>query len=359
MDNNIEVYRPGAAPQRAVSLFEDGAAFNEAWAMAERFSRSELVPAHFRGKPQNIIFAMDIARCTGSNPLVVMQSLYEVRGKFGFEAKYLIAAVQSSGRYDPIRYRVKSLGTKRVKGIEIEDKECVAWAKDRKTQEIIEGPPVSCAMAVMEGWWTRNGSVWPTMTDLMLQYRAASMWVKLYCPNVMFGMQSTEELWDVTPKGKPTIHDEENDQRRMVEEETVEVVQPRGGKRRAAKKAEPTVVDAVTVDEPKAESEAEVPPNPIDASELEPEPDPEPKANGEELKLSGEEPAEKTVEGWLKTIGVDYSTLQHAAKEAGWWENPEQYASASDLPEDAKDFMRKHRRSLVSQLTKFQNMLNK
>ena len=52
-------------------------------------------------------------------------------------------------------------------------------------------------MAKKEGWYSKNGSKWQTMEDLMLRYRAATFFGRLYTPDLLMGMQTKEELDDV------------------------------------------------------------------------------------------------------------------------------------------------------------------
>jgi hypothetical protein len=51
-------------------------------------------------------------------------------------------------------------------------------------------------MAKAEGWVSRKGSKWATMPELMLMYRAASFFGRLYAPEVLMGMHSMEEIQD-------------------------------------------------------------------------------------------------------------------------------------------------------------------
>jgi hypothetical protein len=55
------------------------------------------------------------------------------------------------------------------------------------------------AMAKREGWATKSGSKWATMPDLMIRYRAAAFWGRLYIPELLVGIQTQEEVLDVQP----------------------------------------------------------------------------------------------------------------------------------------------------------------
>jgi hypothetical protein len=55
------------------------------------------------------------------------------------------------------------------------------------------------AMAKREGWATKSGSKWQTMPDLMIRYRAAAFWGRLYIPELLVGIQTQEEVLDIEP----------------------------------------------------------------------------------------------------------------------------------------------------------------
>jgi hypothetical protein len=54
-------------------------------------------------------------------------------------------------------------------------------------------------MAKAEGWLTRAGSKWQSMPELMIRYRAASFFGRLYCPDILNGMYTADEVADFAP----------------------------------------------------------------------------------------------------------------------------------------------------------------
>ncbi len=52
-------------------------------------------------------------------------------------------------------------------------------------------------MAEAEGWSKKSGSKWKTMPELMLSYRAATFFGRMYCPDLLMGMQTQDELQDI------------------------------------------------------------------------------------------------------------------------------------------------------------------
>jgi hypothetical protein len=90
-----------------------------------------------------------------------------------------------------LQYRVTGKG---------DDLACQCVAKEISTGAALEGPTVTMAMAKAEGWATKSGSKWRTMPDLMIRYRAAAMWGRLYIPDMLIGISySQEEVMDIEP----------------------------------------------------------------------------------------------------------------------------------------------------------------
>jgi len=166
-------------------MLAGGEAFAHIQRVAKMFSSSSLIPDTFKGNIANCTIALEMAHRMGANPMAVMQNLYIVHGKPGWSAQFIIACLNQCGKFSPIRFRIIGDG---------DDKTCTAWAKELESGETLEGPPVSIGMAKKEGWATKSGSKWQTMPDLMLRYRAATFFGRLYAPDLLMGMQSHDEL---------------------------------------------------------------------------------------------------------------------------------------------------------------------
>jgi hypothetical protein len=80
------------------------------------------------------------------------------------------------------------------------DRYCVAWAKSKADKTTLEVPKITLEMAKSEGWSTKNGSKWITMPELMLRYRAAAFFARLYAPDITLGMLTAEEAIDTTER---------------------------------------------------------------------------------------------------------------------------------------------------------------
>lgn len=219
---------------RTIGVFENDAAFRHAQRVAKMLCLSALMPEHFRGEENlgSVVIVMDIAARLKLNPLLVAQQIYLVYGKPGYSAQFVIAVMNTNADFGKLRYEMTDHGEKtfeynytegfgqnkqrKTGKATLHDIECVAWAlegKDKlpegintlaKAKEaglaILEGPPVSMSMAFKEGWYAKDGSKWQTLPDLMLRYRAASFFGRLFAPELMMGLPTVDELEDRGPE---------------------------------------------------------------------------------------------------------------------------------------------------------------
>jgi hypothetical protein len=177
------------AIQQNNSAFSSITNFESAQRMAMALCSSDLVPETYRGKDKigNALIALEMSQRIGASPLAVMQNLNIIHGRPAWSSSFIIAALNTCGRFSPLRFRVEGTGESQI---------CIAWAYDKSGGEILEGPQASIAMAKAEGWYQKNGSKWKTMPDLMLRYRAAAFFGRLYAPDVLNGMHTADEVED-------------------------------------------------------------------------------------------------------------------------------------------------------------------
>jgi len=164
--------------------------FEHAQRVAKMLASSSLIPKEYQGNIQNTMIALEMANRIGTSPLMVMQNLYIVHGKPSWSSTFIIAALNSSKKFSPVRFEMGGDG---------EEYGCYAWAYDADNKEKLMGPKITMKMAKAEGWIDKNGSKWKTMPELMLRYRAAAFFGRLYAPEIMMGMQTFEEVIDITP----------------------------------------------------------------------------------------------------------------------------------------------------------------
>lgn len=192
-DTNTQIQK---AENLAVGFFDAGA-FAHMQRVAKMFSSSQLVPQQFQGEAgiPNCVIALEMSQRIGASPLAIMQNIYIVHGKPAWSSQFLIACVNSSHRFSPMRFRqTGERGT--------DSWGCVAWALDQGGEKL-ESPEVNINMAKKEGWVSKNGSKWLTMPELMLRYRAATLFARLYAPELTMGIRTDDEVLDVEAEVMP------------------------------------------------------------------------------------------------------------------------------------------------------------
>ena len=170
----------------------------KAYKFANIFAKSDIVPSHYRGKPENTFIAVQTAYRMNLDPMLIMQNTYVVSGKLGMNSTFAISLANSSGIFDGgIRYRVEGNG---------EELKVTAYANLKKTGEEISYA-ISMRDASAEGW-TKN-SKYKTLPDLMLRYRAAVFLIRTHVPEVLNGMHMVEEIEDTMIASGIKLVDEE------------------------------------------------------------------------------------------------------------------------------------------------------
>lgn len=213
-------------------VFGNVTSFEAAQRMAQALAKSTLIPEQYRDSVSNCLIAMEMANRVGMSVLMVMQNLNMIDGKPSWAATFLVASINASGRFSPLRYEREDRGQKKVvyaepvwdsnkpgkggkmgaytyvtKEMTVNDYAFRAVAIDAVNGEKLVGPWVSIEMAIQDGWYHRKGSKYKTMPEVMLQYRAASFFSRLYCPEISLGMHTADEVMDYA--ASPTIVDTE------------------------------------------------------------------------------------------------------------------------------------------------------
>jgi len=238
-------------PDERIDMFS-ARGFALAQRIAQAFATSDAVPAIFQAQlPKkekgvvvawldnpaafgNCLVAIETAQAVGMSITAVMQNANVIEGKLSWSGKFIIAAVNASKRFTPLRFDVQELGMMTAKykekdgwndqkkkfnmvehTVELENIVCRAWAlpygmdfpkgvytlaqAEAAGLPVIKGPKVSMKLAVEEGWYAKPGSKWQTdMKDLMMMYRAGAYFGNIHAPDVVMGMgRTTEEAQDM------------------------------------------------------------------------------------------------------------------------------------------------------------------
>jgi hypothetical protein len=161
--------------------------FEHAQRVAKMIATSTLVPDKYQGRVDNVMIAMEMANRMNISPLMVMQNLHIVKGNPGWSGSFVIAMINGSKRFDD-DLEFEFTGEK-GKG----DYGCRAF--QYKKGKRVESTKVDWNMVVGEGW--DKNSKWKTMTDQMFMYRSAAFFGRAHTPDLLMGMQTAEEVYDV------------------------------------------------------------------------------------------------------------------------------------------------------------------
>lgn len=171
------------------SIFSTISSFEDGQRIAKGLASSDLVPAAYKNNIPNTMIALEMANRLKISPFEVMQNLDIIKGKPSWSSTFIIASINSCGRFKPLRFEFVGVPKSDEYG-------CRAYTEDLDGNKLI-GPTVTWLMVKSEGWLSKTGSKWQTMPELMFQYRAASFFGRLYAPDILKGMQTVDEVKDV------------------------------------------------------------------------------------------------------------------------------------------------------------------
>tara|TARA_X000001036_G_scaffold296753_1_gene275856 strand:- start:238 stop:963 length:726 start_codon:yes stop_codon:yes gene_type:complete len=171
-----------------LAFLHDSKAFEHLFRVAKAFSMSQVVPAHFQGKPENCMTALMMSQQLKVNPLLCLQNMHFIHGNASFSASFSIALANERGPFvGPLTWDVSG----KDQSLSVT---CKAVLK--ATGEVVS-TTVDMATATKAGW-TKN-QMYKTMPAQMLRYRSATWLIRLYCPEVLCGLQSMDEIIDISP----------------------------------------------------------------------------------------------------------------------------------------------------------------
>ena len=146
-------------------------------AYANALSKAQLLPDTFRGKPADVLVAMDWGESLGLTPMQAMQSIYVVHGRPGLSSQAKQALASKAG------HRIRVSG---------DDKTATArlWRAD--DPEYPYEATWTLAMANRAGLTGKKGSAWEAYPHVMLRRRAVSDVVEQTCPELLLGLSTAD-----------------------------------------------------------------------------------------------------------------------------------------------------------------------
>jgi hypothetical protein len=257
---------------------------------ASVLAKSRMIPMHFRENLADCIIAMEMADRMGEGVFQTMQSLYIIHGNPTWKAEYIISKINSSNKFKGLlKYRFEGQGKNRS---------CTAYAVDKRDGDLCE-VRIDWATVAAEGWDKKPGSKWLTMPDQMFRYRTGAWFARTYCPEVLMGTPSYDEVVDSNTEIEDVVIEEtvysEKDEEPALPTNSIPEVRdeniaidtdepppktPKNGRRGRKPKATP-MDRAANRAARKAKEESDVHQEAVNAPEPVPEPVPEPEPEPE------------------------------------------------------------------------------
>ena len=176
--------------ENKVDILREEIGLTKLMEMATMLSKSTIVPVQYQNRPENCFIALDMASRMGVSPFIIMQNLYIIQGKPSFSGSAIASMVRSNPNLKDVELIYVGKEGEDTWGAYVQ-------AVNVKSGKLIKGGTVTIATAKKEGWYQKAGSKWQTMPEIMLAYRAYAWFGRVHTPEVMMGLQSTEEIADV------------------------------------------------------------------------------------------------------------------------------------------------------------------
>jgi hypothetical protein len=163
--------------------------FDHVFRISQIFADSDLVPEHFKKKPQNVFIALQMAERLGLDAMLAIQNIHVIKGKPALSSQMLIGLINASGLIDGVISFTSN-------GKPPPDLSVTASAKLKGSEQIISA---TFAFSQAQAMGVTQNAPWKTAPELMCRYRAASHLARSYFPQLTLGLGNKEELEELEP----------------------------------------------------------------------------------------------------------------------------------------------------------------
>ncbi|MBU4682545.1 recombinase RecT [Cedecea davisae] len=215
MSNDITITsQPGATVGTAAAIFSPEG-MNQLVRFATLMADSRVtVPAHLAGKPADCLAVAMQAAQWGMNPFAVAQKTHVINGALGYEAQLVNAAITAMaptkdrvhfewfGPWENVIGKFKEKTSEKGKKYLSPDwtlndeKGCgvKVWAtlKGENEPRVLE--------LLLTQAQVRNSTLWGSDPKQQLAYLGVKRWARLYCPDVILGVYTPDELQEAKPR---------------------------------------------------------------------------------------------------------------------------------------------------------------
>ena len=173
------------APNRTVTAVLMPTNFDQLVRFSEMAAQSDLVPKDYRGKPANVMLAVQMGSELGLAPMQALQSIAVINGRPGVWGDGLIGLCRQSPLCEDIVETIEGEG---------DDKTATCIAKRRGSTPVTStfsmGDAKRAGLAGKPGPWTQY-------PERMLKNRARGFALRDAFPDVLRGFKTIEELQDI------------------------------------------------------------------------------------------------------------------------------------------------------------------
>ena len=163
----------------------------EAIALSKLIANSELAPKDFKGKPANVLIAMQMGAEVGLAPMAAIQNIAVINGRPSIWGDAALGIVVVHPEYEWHK-----------EGIEGEGNKAVAWFTVKRRGQEAYTTKFSVDQAIKAGLWTKEGP-WKTYPMRMLQMRARGFGIRDKFPDALRGLGIAEEVMDIPVDTSP------------------------------------------------------------------------------------------------------------------------------------------------------------
>lgn len=154
--------------------------------LAQTLSRSDLVPAHFKGKQNDIFGAIQYGRSLGLEVMPALRTIKVIKGTPGLDAQGMIAVIMGSGKADgPVDIQHEKDNNGKIIA-------CTStWTRQGKTFS------KRFSMQDAKNAGIAGNSGWQNYPENMLEWRSIAFASRLAFPDVLNGIYTKDEIEDM------------------------------------------------------------------------------------------------------------------------------------------------------------------
>jgi hypothetical protein len=167
------------------------ASFNELAQFATMAAKSSMVPPGFRGKPEDIMLAVQMGSEVGLSPMQALQNIAVINNRPSLWGDAMLGLCRAAAVCEDIAERIEGEGDSMT---------ALCLAKRRGSSPVMAR--FSVADAKKAGLWGKAGP-WQQYPQRMLQMRARGFALRDAFPDVLRGLIIAEEAQDAPPVVHP------------------------------------------------------------------------------------------------------------------------------------------------------------